>query len=505
MKKLLIYLLVALMCLSGMSMAHTGPEHVKDMTCVLNGFGESPKFQELCDMITKAVDWTKADAERSAKAAVEAGRPVKKSVVKGLPHMFEEKFGMSAPGNHRVLGHGWSLNADIPESTLDYIENTFKEKGLPWTRQDVKDLHKLWANNIIEEIKVKTKLPHQKASSFASLLQNIHLLGDVEPGNTLVDYVLGPEDIQKNIDKDLAELLGKDNPTYKEISKQLKAAVKNAKAGSKVLAKEVSQKLAQDMLNILYQADIGPALRQTLGKTLGFEFTEQALQKAGSATARRLAQQAVKAGEEAVVRKSEQKLTQAAFGKGTAYGRKVAEVSLKAAEAGGKSVAASSVVTAVGVIGKDGSIWIPALQNAAWEGGAVLAIDAGVACYQYCTGSINQPEFRRKLQDAAIKGVSVGGCSAVAVVLGATPGGWVVLGVGFGAYVVTDIALTNIHKVHDSKYLTIDDLADFGITSNTILDIKEDSILSDPEPNTILADPEPNTILADPTPNTILW
>lgn len=495
MKTLLAYLLVALLSFTGMSLAHSGAEHIRDMACVLNGYGDCPKFKNLSQTITCAMDWT---AHNMASAST-------KPAVEGLPSMFEKRFGMAVPGNHRLLGHGWSLNAEVPKKTLDFLEQKFIENGKPYRRQDVIKLYREWAKSVIDETAKVTNLPRRKASALASLLQNIHLLGDVEPGNTLIEYILSPEEIQKNLDKDLAELLGKDNPTYKRTSRQLKAAVRNAKAGARTLTQEASQKLAQDMLqNVLRESGIGPAMEKRLGKTLGFEFTGHALHEAEEATARSLANQAVKAGEEAVVRKGEEKLVRGAFGKGTAYGRKVAEASMKAASAGGKTVAVSSVVTVAGVVIKDG-VWIPALQTAAWEGGAVFVIDAGIACYQYCSGSINTPEFNRKIQDAAIKGVSVGGASAVAVVLGATPGGWVVLGVGFGAYVVTDMALTYIHKLHDSKYLTIDDLADFGITSNTILDIKEDSILADPTPNTILADPEPNTILADPTPNTILW
>lgn len=467
-KTLALLLLALLIFCPNMCRAHSGEQHVKDMLSVLNGFGDCSEFQTLCEAITKGMDETAANAAKSGE----------KALLEGLPCMFEKRFGMGVPLNHRLLGHGWTLNASIPRDTLNLIDSKFIENGLPWRKADVLALWKEWAGNCIALTEKMSKLPHSKARALASLLMDVHLLGDLEPGNALIQYVLSPEEIAKNIEKDLADLLGRNSPCYKRVSQEMDKVIRRAlKRG---LTNNAKQELAQQLLNILHESNIGSALYEKLGKTLAFDFTEQALRSAGEATAKRLAKQAVRAGEEAVVHKSEQKLTQAAFGKGTAYGRKVAEASLKAAEAGGKTMAASEVVTVAGVVATDGSIWIPAFKTAAWEGGAVFVIDTGIAYYQYCDGAIGKAELKRKLADAAIKGITVGGVSCVAVVLGATPGGWIVLGVGFGAYVITDMALTYYHRQNASKYLTLDDLAAFGITSDTILDIETDTCLQLP-------------------------
>ena len=56
------------------------------------------------------------------------------------------------------------------------------------------------------------------------------------------------------------------------------------------------------------------------------------------------------------------------------------------------------------------------------------------------------------------------------MILGATPAGWVVLAVGFGAYYVTDAALTAWHESSDRQRLNAEDLKSFGIESTSILD-----------------------------------
>lgn len=123
----------------------------------------------------------------------------------------------------------------------------------------------------------------------------------------------------------------------------------------------------------------------------------------------------------------------------------------------------------------------------------VFAADSGYAVYQYLGGDILKPELERKIADAAVRGAFVGTCVGVTVFLGATPVGWVVLGVSIGSYFVVDTALKVWHEHQDRKYLTIDDLRGWGISLDTPLAPPADSLL-EPKQDTIL-EPVINSLL----------
>jgi hypothetical protein len=120
-----------------------------------------------------------------------------------------------------------------------------------------------------------------------------------------------------------------------------------------------------------------------------------------------------------------------------------------------------------------------AMKAGAADGVLVFALDAGVAGYQYLNGDILRPEFERKVGDAAVKGVAVGSATAVAVFLvgGTGPAGWAVLGIGIGAYMVTDAALTKWHQEQDRRFVSADDLRKLGVEVDSILNVNADSLL----------------------------
>ncbi len=135
----------------------------------------------------------------------------------------------------------------------------------------------------------------------------------------------------------------------------------------------------------------------------------------------------------------------------------------------GKVMAGSNIQIRPGILAADGKLLV-GLESGAAAGILVFSIDAGTAVCQLMQNDILKPEFERKVMDAAVNGTTVGGAVAVAVILGATPAGWVVLAVGFGAYYVTDAALTAWHESSDRQRLNAEDLKSFGIESTSILD-----------------------------------
>lgn len=102
----------------------------------------------------------------------------------------------------------------------------------------------------------------------------------------------------------------------------------------------------------------------------------------------------------------------------------------KAASKAGLNVTKTEVVG--GLLLADGRVVMSAAKVGAGAGLLTFAVDGGMATIRHINGSLLDADYERDLGYAAIKGTSVGAGVAVAVVLGATPAGWVVLAVGTG-------------------------------------------------------------------------
>jgi hypothetical protein len=88
MKRTLLFFLLS----TGLALAHSSAKlHFDDEATVFNGYGDCDNFKALVAAVSGGVD-------------------------NELPKMFREQIG-PVPGNHRILGHGWTLNASIPQKT----------------------------------------------------------------------------------------------------------------------------------------------------------------------------------------------------------------------------------------------------------------------------------------------------------------------------------------------------------------------------------------------------
>lgn len=454
MHKIFLSILIAVLSFNSESVAHNGDLHVSQMRNVLNGFS-GKQFNELADAITKGIDEKEIIPD-----------PVPPNRVQGLPAEFKRSLGKLPSGNHRVLGHGWALGASIPEDTLQYLL-----KEYPGKLDEIKKINSMWSDNMVDLTEKLTGLPnigpHSKAKAFASLLHNIHLLGDVEPGNKIIEPVLSPEDIKKNIVKDLRILADKSPDAVNQIETQLQNVIRESHIGkqtniSKLIArgecatvaeaeKLISQQCAHDLMETLYHANVGPLIHETC-PNLSLEFSEKALQRA----ARRTLDKIPGLAEKGVLH--EGALSKSAFGKGTELAKQAYKACAKSAVLG----SAEDVVVTAGLLSENGSIIIPALGHGAYNGLTAFFLDTGIASYQYFYGDMPTGQFEKEIQDAAIKGASVGGATAVAIALGAASGGWVIIGVGVGTYFVTDLALEYYHECQKSKLISDKELRKFG-------------------------------------------
>ena len=135
-----------------------------------------------------------------------------------------------------------------------------------------------------------------------------------------------------------------------------------------------------------------------------------------------------------------------------------------------------NLVVGPGLLFPDGRL-ITVIKFGVSEGTIVFAIDGGVASYQYMNGNILLPEFKRKVADAAVNGICVGGATAVAVVVAGGPGGWVLLGVGIGTYFVSDTVMQTWHARNDRRYVSMEDLRNLGLQVESVLEPKWHSLL----------------------------
>lgn len=411
-----VFVAMAVCVVSGPSLAHTGAGHYREFSMVFNGYGDDG-FRSLCECISSGID-------------------------NDLPAAFRKVIG-PVPGNHRVLGHGWTLDAAIPEDALQYLEATF-----PGKRQDIIKVWAEHAKRVKEMARSITGLPPASADSLAAILHDIHLLGDMEPGNVITKYVLPPKEIEKHLVKELRGLF-RSNPEFAyAIESELKKVVK---------MKLPPKLMSETLIDTLARCHLGEKLHRAY-PGMKIQFSEKWLKSAEAKYASRILGRVPGVKDSSMVKPAQRRFIKKDF---------------DLAREGNSSKSARKLVP--GLLTADRRLLV-ALKGGVAEGLVVFAIEGGLATYSYVKGNINNPEFQDKLVDAAIKGVSVGGAVAVAVMLGAGPGGWVVLGVSIGAYEVCDFAVNAWRRNQARKHLTFADLEPFGIVSETTLDLKDESL-----------------------------
>lgn len=406
-------------------MAKPGSVHVSDMKCVFNGYGDA-SFEELCRTISTGMDDT-------------------------LPNMYRSKLG-PLPGNHRILGHPWALNDSIPPDVMEELTKKYPRK-----KDVIIGVWREFASHLNAESLRITGLPKSQANALAAMLYDVHLLGDYEPGNVRVDIVLKPELTVQNFIKE-SKILFKNKPELaEEIEQRLNMVLKNSKGVD-------GQLLARRFRNEMMSLDIGGKLNKTWSKTLKIRHTPTLV-------------------EQAAMYKAERSMTHIAEnGHGTLKTQKAPLSSEQLGKRFGKGTLRPAVLLS------DGRLLVP-LREGGKNALLLLALDTAVPTYQYVQGEIRWGDFERRVAEASVKAGAVGAATGVAVVLGFTPGGVVVLGVAMAAYEVTDIAI----EATRHEYFSPRDLEALGGELNTILQPPSNSILQ-LRPDTVLQ-PELNSVL----------
>lgn len=467
--------------------------HYNDTARIMNGFG-TPDYKDAMAAVKRvaANDFSPNAAQstiQSEKAFAGFGELFEQvsSRMDGMPRELEIKFGLkrgtlSHPKIHRLLGHGWPLDADPPEHILALFQ---KKTGI-----DKMELLNYWRNYQLETFAMAEKytgLPASKAKAFAGLVWDIHLLGDWTPDNMEVSKLVPIKSLTDDFCKKIRILLGEGrradyvcNKTFEFVESRI---VKGT--ATRHIAEELRKSWLPDQKigTEIYMANKeslkgvwNHAVAENINEANATIRTQKKLEaivaekelKHLAKEAKLKAKSAVSVPKEEVkplkvVRDLKAQCKDAKLAKGVIpgamkpqkgylipitykSGRKSCVLALKSsAVKTGTGIAAkdgtgAAVKAGVGAATKAGAAVSSAGIAGAVEGVCAFVISSGIAFTLYQYGAIDDEELKDEFAKAAISGAVVGTAVAVSVVLGASPFGPVVIAVGIGGYVVCDIA-----------------------------------------------------------------
>ena len=393
---------------------HSFDEHYNDFLNIFNGYGDDA-FKELSKKISSGID------------ADDFKIPNSEQLKKGLYGEYLEKIGKLPKGeNHRILGHGWGLNDEIPKETLKLLS-----KNNPAYKEEIIKIWSSFVNDINEEAIRLTGLPKKQANAFASLLYDIHLLGDIEPDNTLIHYVKDEKRIIKSIEKNVDTLFKNKSEYAKLIKERLQKALKAGGKDRKIVA--------QALMTELYDLRMGDMLKMTWGKTLEKHKFSYSIDRAIAANTRRAARPISKIHG---IRRVGKKAADFVKRPGVKFVRGILQEHI----INGKVVTTLSVPIS------------PALKAGGTAGVMTLVFTEGVTVYKFANGTITEEEFIRESAKNCGGALAVGTTTFVLVALGATPTGWVVIGAGVAAELVYEVAFDHVYKEFATPVITMDDL-----------------------------------------------
>ena len=157
-------------------------------------------------------------------------------------------------GDHRVIGHGWTLGGAIPRNVMDALEqaNPGKEKEIRawWSRE---------SRRLVDGMAQATGLPKKQAQALGGIVWCLHQIGDRMPGNTRVGWVLPPPEIEKNLEDDFT-ILFRNHPEYA-------VALGNALRDALKAGKDEFDQSAR-LMETLQAAPISEMLMRCWGRTL---------------------------------------------------------------------------------------------------------------------------------------------------------------------------------------------------------------------------------------------
>ena len=214
--------------------------HLEVTEAVLGGYGGND-FREFFEATSSAIDSMADDFEAH------------------FPEM-SKKFN---PWTHRLMGHSWSLDEEVPERVLVRLET---EYGV--SRPKVIRYCAEYQEKIIRSAIEMTGLARDPATAFAALVIDLHQLQDLEPGNRAVKYVRRIEKVSANISRHIDALLA-DRPEFAEMLQKKLSTVLNAGRKDCLSEKETAKR----MIDVLMGCHLGTAINRCHKKTMKLTYS----------------------------------------------------------------------------------------------------------------------------------------------------------------------------------------------------------------------------------------
>jgi len=382
-------------------------------------------------------------------------------VIKGVP---------IGKGEHRVYGH-WGFAGSIPfnEEPLKGILGKLDSAARKEAKNRISNAWKKDVNKLIKTVREHTGLPRTQAKGLAGLFYDIHLLGDWK--TTKVDALQKPRKIKADILKNLHRLLGNRSNLVNEIGEELKQALKHCTSGDEHCeAKEIvevlkkSDQLREKLADLVEEK--APLLAKALRSNAVWK-TVLTIYYAHERLLGRLPQSLkvpVKAGtltallsglqhtwnflndEEEAVEALVAVTQDTALTITSLY---IAEGMIQSFE-GGKYALTVIMKEGVSESAKQMGVFLN-------YGVATFIFDDTINVYYYLSSELSTEEFIEETGKSFLKATASGTATYCAVMLGASPGGPVVIAISIGTYVAVSIGIQYAEMLDERNYFFIED------------------------------------------------
>lgn len=430
--------------------AKSGKEHVKDIVDCVFESNRSPQAERLARYISEGMDMGSGSCPTSL---AEEGSSFLNTVRADLGSL-------KGFGSHRELGH-WALDGAIPHEYLDRLSPADRE---------------LFVMRWQEFVATRTEAVRQAfnlhgeggagpARAFAAMIDDVHNLGDYTTKNTT-----GLRDLRviaENYFKSVERILGKNNGLTTVMRDEIKALpigitdAERAKSILKILKShngELFERIERVFARYGYDGrlrDFSTAKIAEVCKPMPVGIRNTWMKNRMARNEKALAESVGDKLKKATAAKSSKSLP------GTKT--KIRKVYPKAKVAGVGKVTTRGFLQKIYC--KDGAeryLLSVHLSDAAYAGLSAgvftFLIDEGITCIGYAQGEMTDAQFQRETGKNCAKGIMTGTATYVAVALGAAPGGWIVMGIGIGAYMLSDVVCDSVCLAIDGPEFSLDDI-----------------------------------------------
>lgn len=428
-----------------------------------------------------------------------------KSISKGIDsdfyHLFKEKFGSYPSGNHRILGH-WGFSGAIP-----FNDEPYKSALAKYPKNEVAKLWQTYVSSIIHDVASKTGLEKKQAQALAGLIYNSHILTDYTGAE--LKQLAKPTVLIDDFQKNLSTLFGEKSDFTKGLMRELTCLSKSKEKLSTV-------EKADRMYQVLVKHNIGEKFVEIYKKQLtpkGIRYDlhpgKRALyDKAAKGMNARYFQsglaQAITAMDGKNIRPTQTveylKSVQGVLQEVNVKGRKAFVLSIPLQFNATERIASQMAKTLIDKARSQGhmidegyikrqiaaklqtevskSLKTPispevaervAQQSLNWakinpmkvgfEVGIMTFIFLeGTTVYRWAQGTIDNDAFVKETTRNLGQAFLTGGATYCAVLLGATPTGWVVFGIGIGVNVAWNFAFSKLEKEFSTPEISLNDI-----------------------------------------------